>query len=389
MCKLDEIKRHTEDVKRLVRGRWDEVFLRLVPQIAPALERPGRHVTCPFHGGKDDFRVARDYLDNGKCFCTCGTWDGFGMVMFANHWDFPTAVNAIADVLGGINMRVSDQARRVKSPTVHDQRQRDVFVRETMRKWWKQTLPLDHPDAAPARRYFKSRKLGQVVMPLDDVGYHPALEYRDADGKIIGKYPALIAIVRNVEGKTVTVHRTWLSPDGHGKAPVDSPRKQFSSAGDKPVTGSAIRLDKEIAPVLHVAEGLETALAVRAIVDGTAPVWSALNKGLMQRLDIPEPVQCVVIWADRDQSDGGETAAQALCERLCHQGKQAIVMLPPFRIPDGKRSVDWNDVVAMRGLEHARNHFNVIRLMRDLEKFRVGNIGKYDAGHRPVIACYG
>jgi len=81
MCKLDEVKRHTDDVKRLVRGRWDEVFMRLVPQIAPALERPGRRVDCPFHGGKGDFRVAHDYLDNGKCFCTCGTWDGFGMVM--------------------------------------------------------------------------------------------------------------------------------------------------------------------------------------------------------------------------------------------------------------------------------------------------------------------
>jgi len=381
MCKLDEIKRHTEDVKRAVRGRWDEVFMRLVPQIAPALERPGRHVDCPFHGGKSDFRVARDYLDNGKCFCTCGTWDGFGMVMHANHWDFPTAVNAIADVLGGIDVRASDHARRVKSPTVYDQRQRDTFVRETMKRWWKQTLPLDHPDAVPARRYFKSRKLGQVMMPLDDIGYLPALEYRNADSKVIGTYPALIAIVRNVEGKTVTVHRTWLSPDGNGKAPVDSPRKQFSSAGDKPVTGSAIRLDKEFAPVLHVAEGLETALAVRAIVDGTAPVYSTLNKG-------PESVQCVAVWADRDHSGGGEQAANALTERLRQQGKQTVVMLPPYRIPEGKRSIDWNDVVAVVGLEHIRHHFDIIKLTRDLRRFQMSN-GKSDAREPLARACHG
>jgi len=285
-------------------------------------------------------------------------------------------------------VRVSDHARRVKSPTVHDQRQRDAFVRETMRKWWKQTLPLDHPDAAPARRYFKSRKLGQVTMPLDDIGFHPALEYRDADGKVVGTYPALIAIVRNVEGKTVTVHRTWLSPDGNGKAPVDSPRKQFSSAGDKPVTGSAICLDKEIAPVLHVAEGLETALAVRAIVDGTAPVWSTLNKGLMQRLDIPEPVQCLVIWADKDHSGGGEQAANALTERLRQQGKQGVVMLPPYRIPEGKRSIDWNDVVAVVGLENTRNHFDIIKLMRDLRRFQMSN-GKSDAREPLARACHG
>jgi len=332
--------------------------------------------------------VARDYLENGKCFCTCGAWDGFGMVMFANHWDFPTAVNEISEVLGGVDVRMSDQARRVKSPTIHDQRLRDTFVRETMKKWWKQTLPLDHPDAAPARRYLKSRKLGQVVMPLDDIGYHPALEYRDADSKVVGTYPALIAIVRNVEGKTVTVHRTWLSPDGNGKAPVDSPRKQFSSAGDNPVTGSAIRLDKEIAPVLHVAEGLETALAVRAVMNGTAPVWSTLNKGLMQRLDVPESVQCVIIWADRDHSDGGEQAANTLSERLRQQGKQAVVMLPPYRIPDGKRSIDWNDVVAVVGLEHIRHHFDVIKLTRDLRRYYVSN-GKCDAEYQPVIACHG
>jgi len=388
MCKLDEIKRHTDEVKRLVRGRWDEVFLRLVPQIAPALERPGRHVTCPFHGGKDDFRVSRDYVMDGKCYCTCGTWDGFSMVMHANGWDFPTAVNAIADVLGGIDIRVSDQARRVKQPTVHDRSQRDAFIRDTMKKWWRQTIQLNHPGAAPARRYLKSRKLGQVAMPLDDIGFHPALEYRD-DGKATGTYPALIAIVRDANGKAVTVHRTWLSPDGNGKAPVDSPRKQFSTASNKTVIGSAIRLDKEISPVLHVAEGLETALAVRAIVNGTAPVWSTLNKGLLERLEIPESVQCVVVWADRDQSGGGEEAARGLCERLNLQGKQGLLMLPPFSIPDGKRSIDWNDVVSVRGLEHVRNHFAVVKLLRDLKGFRSSVTGKCDTGHTPVLACHG
>jgi len=378
-------KRRTEEVRRKAEGRWDEVFARLVPQLAPAMARPGRHVDCPFHGGKDDFRVSRDFEQDGRCFCTCGSWDGFGMVMHANGWDFVKAVKAVSEVLDGAVVQTSARATIIKRPTVEDSQRRDDALRQTLRRMWKDSIAIDRPEAALALRYFASRRLEAVKLPLADIRFHPKLEYRDDDGVVKGRFPALLALMRSVDGKALTLHRTWLSPEGCGKAPVDRPRKQFPAPGGQWVTGSAIRLDKDISPVLHVAEGLETALAVRAIVDGTAPVWSALCLELMRGLEVPESVQCVCIWADRDRLGSGEKAANDLRERLQQQGRQGMVMVPPMPVTNGK-SVDWNDVVARLGVEDARNHFAVVKCLRELRK-RVASALNMSVTHVQDACC--
>jgi len=367
MCERSESKRRTEAVRQLASGRWDEVFARLVPQIAHAMARPGRHVDCPFHGGKDDFRVSRSYLQDGRCFCTCGTWDGFGMVMHANGWDFVTAVKAVSEVLKGADVQVASQPRQAQRPTAKDQQKRDDALRQTLRRMWTQSIAVDHPDAELARRYFESRRLEDVRQPLPDIRFHPKLEYRNDDAVVTGHFPALLALVRTGDGTPLTVHRTWLSADGCGKASVSKPRKVFPPPGQW-VAGSAIRLDKAISPVLHVAEGLETALAVRSIVDGATPVWSALSKDMLKGLVVPEAVRCICIWADRDRRGGGEQAAEALRERMQQQGLQVMVMMPPLPVTDGK-SVDWNDMVANLGIEDARRHFTVVKCLRELQRF--------------------
>jgi len=367
MCQCHDSRRRTEDVRQQAEGRWDEVFARLVPQVAPAMARPGRHVDCPFHGGKDDFRVSRDFLQDGRCFCTCGSWDGFGMVMHANGWDFVKAVKAVSEVLNGSDVQVSVQRRKVERRTVENEQQRDEALRQTLRRLWKQSLPLDHPDAGLARLYFASRRLGKVNLPLSDIRFHPSLGYRNDDGVVEGHFPALLALVRTAEGKALTVHRTWLAKDGSGKAPVDAPRKTFPPPG-RWVTGSAIRLDEGLSNVLHVAEGLETALAVRAIMDGTAPVWSTLSKDVLKGLDVPEQIRCICIWADRDRLGGGEKAANALLERMQQHGRQGIVMVPPGSVTN-RTSVDWNDMVSNIGIEDVRRHFGVVKCLRELRRF--------------------
>lgn len=372
MYSTEDIRRHTEEVKRLARGRWDIIFRALVPQIAPALERPGRHITCPFHGGKNDFRVANatsshpSYLEDGRCYCSCGTWDGFGMVMFANGWDFVRAKREIEAVLRGVGYSAPSPVIRV-SRYRENRSHQDQRIRERIRRWWRETVPLDAPEAAPARRYFRNRQLGQVLMPIEDIGFHPGLEYFE-DSKLLGRYPALISIVRRPTGEVSTVHRTWLTTDGH-KAPVPEPRKQYSSPSNSPVMGSAIRLDKWESPVLHIAEGLETALAVRAIMDNAHPVWSTLNKELLRGIELPDYVQLLVIWADRDASYGGQKAAIELMDRIRANGRWAVVMMPPYQIPEGAKGVDWNDVIAATGLEATRNLLQVVRLNQGIQSF--------------------
>jgi len=361
-----ESRRKTDEVRLQARGHWDEIFARLVPQITPALARPGRHVDCPFHGGKDDFRVASNFQEEGRCFCTCGTWDGFGMVMHANGWDFVRAVKAVKEVLDGGSVQSQEQARQEKKV---DQQRQDAFVRQTLRRWWSESLPLDDPFRVDvALRYFAIRGLARADLSLPDIRFHPDLEYRGQRRRVIGSYPALLAAVRSPSGDAVTIHRTWLDKDGNGKAPVDAPRKQFLAVNGQTVTGAAIRLYSGTGPVLHVAEGLETALSVRALTGPLGHVWSTLNKGLMERLEVPEGIQKVCIWADRDIRCGGEASARILMERLQQQGKQAMVVLPPGPIPDGLKSIDWNDVVKSLGVNAAKRHFSVVKCLRELKE---------------------
>ena len=73
-------------------------------------------------------------------------------------------------------------------------------------------------------------------------------------------FPALLALVTHaVTGEPLTLHRTFLAPDGGGKAPVPKPRL-LVKGGDK--AGGVVRLwpDAEVATGLCVAEGVETAL---------------------------------------------------------------------------------------------------------------------------------
>jgi hypothetical protein len=49
-------------------------------------------------------------------------------------------------------------------------------------------------------------------------------------------WPALVAAVTDLAGKITGAHRTWLDPTGHGKAPVDTPRRAMGY-----LLGNAVR----------------------------------------------------------------------------------------------------------------------------------------------------
>jgi hypothetical protein len=111
------------------------------------------------------------------------------------------------------------------------------------------------------------------------------------------------------------------------------------------LVGGAIRLFAP-GPLLGVAEGIETALAVH--VRTGMPVWSAVSANLLERLEPPAKTSLVVIWADRDRSGTGAAAALLLRERSLGPGILVAVHLPPGPIPPGAKGVDWVDVWSIR-----------------------------------------
>ena len=74
-----------------------------------------------------------------------------------------------------------------------------------------------------------------------------------------------------------------------------------------------------------------------------------VNTYLMEQFVPPAGTKAVRIWADKDRSGGGRKAAEALKVRLWEMGIRAQIKMPPMEIPDGKKSVDWNDVLIALG----------------------------------------
>ena len=55
-----------ELVHQFADGQWIMILDTLTANVlTAALERPGKHVSCPIHGGKDGFRVFKDVQQRG------------------------------------------------------------------------------------------------------------------------------------------------------------------------------------------------------------------------------------------------------------------------------------------------------------------------------------
>lgn len=111
--------------------------------------------------------------------------------------------------------------------------------------------------------------------------------------ELVGRFPALLAPVVDIDDALVTLHVTYLS-DGR-KLADRTARKLLGPTGGR--IGCAARLFPS-GPVLGVAEGLETAIAASRVL--RVPVWPCLSTGLLSRFQAPPGVERLVIAADND-----------------------------------------------------------------------------------------
>ena len=328
-------------VRRHARGHWIHVLAELAPALEPALERLGRHVACPVHGGTDGFRLFRDVRETGGGICnSCGAFsDGFALLMWMNGWRFSDALRAVAATLPRSNL---DRGPSLPVPTrsTPARRSSSAWRRAAIEKVWVQTLDPQDPSAAPLQRYLAGRRLNHEGLAIRALRFHPALPYWQ-NGHRTGRYPAMIARVTSPTGELITLHRTYLTEDGQ-KAPVAAPRKLMAYPEELRLTGSAIRLANHNGS-LGLAEGIETALAV--ILMTGEPTWAATSAGMLERFEPPPDVEALTVWADRDRSGTGERSARILADRVSAHGLTVEVRLPEIAIPESARGVDWGDVL--------------------------------------------
>jgi putative DNA primase/helicase len=133
--------------------------------------------------------------------------------------------------------------------------------------------------------------------------------------------PAMVAKVVNIDGDLIGVHRTFLQPDGSGKADIET---QKGSLG--PISSGAVRLAPAAKTVL-IGEGIETCMA--ALQATAMPTWAALSTAGMVALRLPLIARDIIILADHDANGAGERAAYAAADRWLAEGRRVRIALPP------------------------------------------------------------
>jgi hypothetical protein len=109
------------------------------------------------------------------------------------------------------------------------------------------------------------------------------------------------------------------------------------------MTGGAVRFGKA-GKVLAVGEGIETMLAVSIGLGGFMSVAAAGTAALLEGLEIPEQVERLLIFSDKDANGRGEQAANALESRVSSQIDVSII-LPVSELKPSEKSLDWLDEV--------------------------------------------
>ncbi len=198
--------------------------------------------------------------------------------------------------------------------------------------------------------YLRRRGI-EVAHDAGVLRYHPHCYYRPDDGAPVQKRPAMIAAITDLAGRITGVHRTWLAPDGSGKAAVTTPRRAMGN-----LLGHAVRFGAA-EDVLVVGEGIETMLSLRVALPGM-PMAAALSAGHLAALEMPPTLRRLYIARDADAA--GDRALAALTERAVAAGIEVLALSP--------RRGDFNDDLMAHGLDDLRAAIRPQLALEDAER---------------------
>ena len=100
-------------------------------------------------------------------------------------------------------------------------RQLIIFGMRLVRFWH-----LKYTQSTPVEQYLLNISIDVLSLPSmpDTIRFIPSAFYRNEEAGKTESYPAMLTAVRDLGGRLVTVHRTFLTEDGW-KAPVTTPKR--------------------------------------------------------------------------------------------------------------------------------------------------------------------
>lgn len=177
----------------------------------------------------------------------------------------------------------------------------------------------------PAQAYLEDREIWSVARTIEDIRFHPACP-RGQELR-----PAIVVAMRSASWlrSIQAVQRIYLARLAPGRWIKDGKPMMLGPAG-----GSAMQLGP-LGSVLHIAEGLESALSVGAM--DHSPVWALGSCGAIERFAVKDGVDRLVIWADHDGP--GLKAAETCALRWVDAGKMVDVFRS--RVPGEDAADIW------------------------------------------------
>ncbi|GAA5661745.1 hypothetical protein Brsp07_00205 [Brucella sp. NBRC 14130] len=182
--------------------------------------------------------------------------------------------------------------------------------------------------------------------------FHPRCYYRPDEHSPTETWPAMVATVTNLADRITGAHRTWLAPDGSGKAPIDIQRKAM---GD--LLGHAVRFGLS-GDVLAAGEGIESVLSVREVMPGISAA-AALSAAHLAAIQFYDALRRLYIVRDNDRA--GDGARNTLVERAKAVGIETIALSPILG--------DFNEDLRTYGRDALLAHIRVQLAPQDVARF--------------------
>jgi putative DNA primase/helicase len=332
------------NIKGLVaqKGGWPAIFANYAG-LNQALQRGTKQQPCPLTGeGRTKFRFFRDFEDTGGAYHNdVGALpDGIEVLSWYTGKTKAEVLDELVDICGG--KQVLHSARPiVRQPVEYCSKEEATVRTERIRKVWKESGPIV---GTLAETYLRSRGIKADLSYLgNNLRFHPSMPYKEDDSSPWLHLPCMLAVYRDKHGKPLTLHRTFLKPNGSGKADVSRPKMLMAPPRD--MRGGYIILDQPQQAVnghyIGVSEGIENALSIREAT-GCA-MWAGYSDRLMAMISFPNYVRSVLAFSDIEPSGAGRRA----CIDLKANNRDRDVEI--FEPNSVKEKVDWNDEYREKG----------------------------------------
>ena len=266
---------------------------------------------CPAHDNRRTPALTLADAPDGRLLANCKAGCGFADVL-----------NALRGrgLIVGAHTPVDPAVQAQRQAAAHAEAEKRARQAEAL---WRESRPIA---GTLAETYLQRRGI-TCALP-DTLRFHPECWH----GPSAKRLPAMVALVEGAD--TLAVHRTFLRPDGSGKADVPDAKLMLGRC-----TGGAVRLADGQA--LVVAEGIETALSLASgLLRRPAAIWAALSAPGMAAMRVPGTPGRLTVATDGD--DAGRAAGRSLAKRATALG-WTVSLLPA---PEGR---DWNDILTMKG----------------------------------------